>query len=77
MHVRDPIWPQRLTTPGADAIAILFALESFACAMLLIVSPGLLGAIKAANPELQNIDVIRVGGTVVLPAADQIADRPR
>ena len=34
MHVRHPVWLQRFATPGADAIAILFSLESFTRALL-------------------------------------------
>jgi MFS family permease len=34
MHVRHPVWLQRFATPGADAIAFLFSLESFARALL-------------------------------------------
>jgi len=39
MHVRRPIWIRRLGTPGAEAFAILFALESFARAILATVVP--------------------------------------
>jgi len=39
MHVRHPIWIRRLGAPGAEAFAILFALESFARAILATVIP--------------------------------------
>ncbi|MFQ5786293.1 MAG: MFS transporter [Alphaproteobacteria bacterium] len=39
MHVRHPIWLRRLGAPDAGAFAILFALESFARALLATVIP--------------------------------------
>lgn len=39
MHVRYPIGLRRLATPGADSIALLFAIESFTRALLASVIP--------------------------------------
>lgn len=39
MHVRQPIWLQRISTPGADAMAILFTFESFSRALLITLIP--------------------------------------
>ena len=39
MQVRQPIWPQRISTPGADAMAILFTFESFSRALLISLGP--------------------------------------
>jgi MFS family permease len=39
MHVRQPIWLQRISTPGADAMAILFTFESFSRALLISLVP--------------------------------------
>ena len=39
MHVRHPIWLQRLGTPNGKAFAILFALESFSRSLLASVIP--------------------------------------
>ncbi len=39
MQVRQPIWLQRISTPGADAMAILFTFESFSRALLISLVP--------------------------------------
>ena len=39
MPMRQPIWLQRISTPGADAMAILFAFESFSRALLVTLIP--------------------------------------
>jgi MFS family permease len=39
MHLRQPIWLQRVSTPGADAMAILFTFESFSRALLITLIP--------------------------------------
>jgi len=39
MQVRQPIWLQRISTPGADAMAILFTFESFSRALLISLIP--------------------------------------
>lgn len=39
MHVRHPVWIQRASTPGAEAFAVLFSLESLARALLATVIP--------------------------------------
>jgi MFS family permease len=39
MHVRQPIWLQRISMPGADAMAILFTFESFSRALLISLVP--------------------------------------
>lgn len=39
MYVRHPVWIQRVTRPGAEAFAILFALESLSRALLATVIP--------------------------------------
>jgi len=39
MHVRHPIWLRRVTSPTAEAFAVLFAIESLARALLTAVIP--------------------------------------
>ena len=39
MQVRQPIWLQRISTPGADAMAVLFTFESFSRALLISLVP--------------------------------------
>jgi MFS family permease len=39
MQMRQPIWLQRISTPGADAMAILFTFESFSRALLISLVP--------------------------------------
>lgn len=39
MHVRHPIWLQRLGTPNGKAFAVLFTLESFSRSLLASVIP--------------------------------------
>lgn len=39
MHLRQPIWLQRISSPGSDAMAILFTFESFSRALLISLIP--------------------------------------
>ena len=39
MPLRQPIWLLRISTPGADAMAILFTFESFSRALLITLIP--------------------------------------
>ncbi len=39
MHVRHPVWLRKVSVPGAEAFAFLFALESFSRAVLATVIP--------------------------------------
>ena len=56
MYVRHPVWIQRVRRPGAEAFAILFALESLARALLEQADVTALdAALKTAYDQHNNI----------------------
>lgn len=71
MHVRHPIGLRRLSAPGAEAFAILFALESMARAILATVIPldafALLGGAQKVSILFFAVSVVGLAGNFAMP----------
>ncbi len=71
MHVRYPIGLKQLTTPGAEAFAILFAIESMARAMLATVIPldalALLGGARQVSILFFAVSFVGLAGSFAVP----------
>ncbi len=71
MHVRHPIWLRRVSMPGAEAFAMLFALESLARALLATVIPlealALLGNAQKVSILFFLVSVVGLCGTFAVP----------
>lgn len=71
MYVRHPVWIQRVRKPGAEAFAILFALESLARALLATVIPlqvfALLGDAWSVSLVFFFVSLVSLCGTFAVP----------
>ncbi len=71
MYVRHPVWIQRVRKPGAEAFAILFALESLARALLATVIPlqifALLGDAWSVSLVFFIVSLVGLCGTFAVP----------
>ncbi len=71
MYVRHPVWIQRVRKPGAEAFAILFALESLARALLATVIPlqifSLLGDAWSVSLVFFVVSLVSLCGTFAVP----------
>ncbi len=71
MQVRQPIWLQRISTPGADAMAILFTFESFSRALLISLIPleayRILGDAGAVSLLFLLGSILGLGANFVIP----------
>lgn len=71
MHVRHPVWIGRVRTPGAEAFAILFTLESLSRALLATVIPleafALLGSAQRVSILFFAVGVIGLCGSFAVP----------
>ena len=71
MYVRHPVWIQRVRRPGAEAFAILFALESLARALLATVIPlqifALLGNAWSVSLVFFFVSLVSLCGTFAVP----------
>ena len=71
MYVRHPVWIQRVRKPGAEAFAILFALESLARALLATVIPlqmfALLGDAWSVSLVFFVVSLVSLCGTFAVP----------
>lgn len=71
MHVRHPVWIRRASTPGAEAFAILFTLESLSRALLATVIPleafALLGSAQGVSILFFVASAIGLCGSFAVP----------
>lgn len=71
MHVRHPIWLRRVSAPGAEAFAVLFALESLARALLVTVIPieafALLGDARKVSVLFFAVSLAGLCGSFTVP----------
>ena len=71
VHVRHPVWIRRVGTPGAEAFAILFTLESLSRALLATVIPleafALLGSAQRVSILFFAVGVIGLCGSFAVP----------
>lgn len=71
MHVRNPIWLQKVGAPGAESFAILFAIESFSRSMLAAVIPlqalDLLGDSRSVSLLFFAVSWIGLAGSFLVP----------
>lgn len=71
MYVRHPVWIQRVRKPGAEAFAILFALESLARALLATVIPlqifALLGDAWSVSLVFFFVSLVSLCATFAVP----------
>ncbi len=79
MIVRHPIWLKRLGAPGAEAFAILFALESFARALLTTVIPlealRIFGDAQGVSLAFFAASLVALGGSLAVPALVRLSAR--
>ena len=71
MAVRQPIWIRRVAAPGAEAFAVLYALESFSRAILTSILPlqalALLGEPQSVSLVFFLGSLAGLAGSLLIP----------